>query len=512
MNICYLCGKEFNSSDVQKHDEHIIQQAIGGNLTANDILCSSCGGKLGNQIDVPFNNIFNSISSRMDIKKDRKNNDKPLHGKMGHINVVWKDFKVSPLKPFHVYTIDKKQVIIYTNPTTAKKYKHKVEQEIQKDFTNEQPNIFICDDLEGVVEFPFNMDIQAFNKGLAKISIGFASSHGINRENLSLVLDINNDTNEAVIQNKIFTIPFFPLGIIDILFETQKNEFEHYPSHNLILFTINCNSKIEKNKKVLICYIELFSTFQYYIVLNEAYYGDSIYKYYSQQILKKDDYIVEVGRRYYKERNIWLQPLGITEEYIDKKHTNQKYKILSKLEWYKKLDIALIAQQPNLFQNLKNRFQIEQEIIQEETIKQKYKLDFEDYINNNIKAISNQFLVFLNKKNYPSTNDLPPFLKNENMLQIYNNLFNNIEDYQNFKKNLDLFYQFDTEENEKFSIFSFRVFYFENNKLKNYYSTLLEQFSLLLKDGRLKTYHHKKMYMLENYIQQEILRRKNLAR
>ena len=72
MNKGYLCGKEFDDKDVKKHDEHIIQQSIGGNLTVNDILCSSCGGKLGNKVDVPFVNIFEGIATRLDIKRDRK--------------------------------------------------------------------------------------------------------------------------------------------------------------------------------------------------------------------------------------------------------------------------------------------------------------------------------------------------------------------------------------------------------------------------------------------------------
>ena len=72
MEKCYRCGKKFDHSNVKKHDEHIIQQSIGGSLTVNDILCSSCGGILGNEIDVPFAGIFDSLTTRLDIKKDRK--------------------------------------------------------------------------------------------------------------------------------------------------------------------------------------------------------------------------------------------------------------------------------------------------------------------------------------------------------------------------------------------------------------------------------------------------------
>ncbi len=59
-----------------------------------------------------------------------------------------------------------------------------------------------------------------------------------------------------------------------------------------------------------------------------------------------------------------------------------------------KHDSPLITQQANIFLNLKSRFKIEYEIIQEETIKQKYKFDFEGYIQNTISGINNQVLTF----------------------------------------------------------------------------------------------------------------------
>lgn len=519
MNKCYLCGKEFDDKDVKKHDEHIIQQSIGGNLTVNDILCSFCGGKLGNEVDVPFVKIFEGIATRLDIKQDRKGNNqstKSVKGKMGNIDVIWKDFKVSPVKPFHLYTIDKRFVIIYANEQTAENYKSKkVKKEINENLLNQilikskklkwlnkariltlkdfqyqfnefckKFEVIICDDMDGLVKFPFNMNNKAFKTGLAKIAIGFASSFGVEREDMPLVLNIDKNTNEAKIQDKILTIPFYPLGVMDKLIEVQKNEFEHYPFHNIILFTIDYDPKTSKGKKVLICYVELFATFQWYVVLNEEYYGDSIYKFYAQQILKKDDYKVELGRRYYKERNIWLHPLGITEEYIDKKYNKRKDKT-------------------------KSRFEIEHEIIQEETIKQKYKFDFEGYMQNTISGINNQVLIFKDKEKFSRiNNDVTKFLNNKDIVATYISVLSNFDGYQNFNNNLFLFYSLDYDENEIFSIYSFRIFYYQEGKLKNYYSELLDNFQLLQNDGSLKDYHHKKMYMLEKHIFQENIKRK----
>ena len=528
MNQCYLCGKEFNDTDVKKHDEHIIQQSIGGNLTQNDILCSKCGGKLGKEIDEPFSKIFDGIATRLDIKKDRKGSKQSSSTKgkyvnlkykllslnwtkeyqnmnlldfqyqfnqfcseIGEIDVIWKNFKVYPVKPFHKYVENNKKVIVYGNQKNTKKYKRKVESEITNKFKDEEkPEIVICDDIEGVVEYPFNMNNQAFKKGLAKIAIGFASKYGIKRENLPLVLDIENN----LIRDKIPTIQFYPLGIIDRLIEIQKNEFDHYPFHNLILFTLDYNPNIDKGKKVLICYIELFSTFQWYVILNEEYYGESIYEYYAQNILKKDDYIIKLGRRYYKERNIWLQPLGITEEYIDKKYNSREDKS-------------------------KSRWDIEEELIQEETIKQKYKLDFDSYLYNIISGISQQVLIFKDKEKFKDLKtSLTEFLNKDNLINEYNQSLNSFEDFINFKQNLDLFFsqkyneQYD-DYDEIFSINSFRKFFYANG-LKNYYTALLEKYYILNKSSALRTYGYQKMNMLNHYIQMENIKHKtqqNLA-
>lgn len=291
MNICYLCGKKFNGNDVKKHDEHIIQQAVGGNLTAYDILCSKCGGKLGKRVDAPFSEIFDGIATRLDIKKDRNNSKSSstkgiyvnlkyklmlfswsveprkmnifdfqyqynqFSNEIGEIAVIWKNFKVSPLQPFHKYTNYNKQVIIYCNEKNAIKYRKKVENELSEKFnTEDRPEIVICDDLNGIIEYPFNMNNHFFKKGLAKIAIGFASKHGIERESLPLVLEINKETKEGEIKDKIQALQFYPLGIIDRLIEIQKNEFDHYPFHNLILFTLDCNPETSNGKKVVLTY------------------------------------------------------------------------------------------------------------------------------------------------------------------------------------------------------------------------------------------------------------------
>lgn len=460
MDTCYLCGNEFNLQDVKKHDEHIIQQAIGGSLTEKDILCSTCGYELGKTIDVPFNEIFSSISARLNIKKDRKANKRnavkgtfiskydQFGNELGEIDILWKDFKVTPVQPFHKYTKDNKQVIIYAAKNVSKSYKNKVEKEISENFDkNNRPEVVICDDIEGEICYPFNMDNKIFKRGLAKIAIGFASKHGISRTDLPLVLDTN--IKNGAIKDDISVIPFYPLGVIDYDIEQEKNKFGYYPTHTLIIFTTKTTPKI------LVCYIELFSTFQMYVILNSDYAGNSIYEYYSQRISKKNDYKFEPDRRHYKERNFILSDLGITEERITNAYNRQNNENLEK----------------------KSREQIEYEIIQEEYIKQKYRINFEDEIENNIGFIINTKIAQNNK---------------------------NTDEMIDFKRNIDLFYV----REEIFDISSYRNYFIYKNQIHDYLSTLIAMNDKLIKTEAIKKYGHAKMEMLRNFTEIEGFKKK----
>jgi hypothetical protein len=464
MDVCYLCGNQFNDDTVKRHKEHIIQHAIGGSLEENNILCSSCGNKLGNEIDIPFNKIFNSISTRLDIKKDRKKpndstnvvNGKFISGKcqfgneLGEIDVVWKDFKVSPANPFHKYTKENDKVIIYANNKVAKSYRKKVEKEILAKSNENKPEIIVCDDLTGIIKYSFEMNSQAFKKGLAKIAIGFSSKHGISRHDLPLVL--NAKSEESTIKDDIPMIQFYPLGVIDNEIEKIKNRMGYFPSHTIIIFTV------DTTPKSLVCYIELFSTFQWYIILNDNFHGESIYEYYSQRILKEDEYKFEPGRRYYKERNIVLGDLGISEERITNAFNKQ-----NKEEG-----------------NKKSREQVEYEVIQEEYAKQKNKLDFENHISGVVAHVSNIMMSSKEKS---------------------------FEEIINFKRNFDLFYQIH-EDDEIFDISSYRRYFIKDNRLNSYCSALIDNYDKLKKENGFKDYGYKKMAMLEDFIQVEHIKKK----
>lgn len=49
---CYLCGTDLESLDErQRTNEHIIPDALGGNITSRSLLCRNCNNRLASQID-----------------------------------------------------------------------------------------------------------------------------------------------------------------------------------------------------------------------------------------------------------------------------------------------------------------------------------------------------------------------------------------------------------------------------------------------------------------------------
>ncbi|MBG32451.1 HNH endonuclease [Alcanivorax jadensis] len=452
MDKCYLCGNFFNKSDTLKHDEHIIQQAIGGSLTSNSILCQSCGEELGDSIDVPFNMMFGSICTRLDIKKDRGNNKKgsakgiifsnrdQYGNDLSGTEIFWKDSKVTPVKPMYKYTCDQKNVIVYAGGKQLKNYLKKVEREIDEEFDgSNKPEIIICEDVTGVITFPLELDNEAFRKGFAKIAIGFASKSGVDREVLNLALD----SDLGKIKDDIRLLPFYPKSVVDEVIERDKKDIRYYPSHTVILFTAAANTNL------LVCYIELFSTFQWYLMLSDKHDGKPIYETYHQRIEKEEDYIFEPDRRHYKERGMILSSLGIDQEKIISAFEKQKNSI-----------------------DEKSIEEIEYKIIQEEMIKKKYHVDFDNEVEI---AIGYAFEKLRGQES--------------------------LDEMMDVKKNADLFYSLGENDEEIFNVSSYRRCYVRDGKHEDYIYSLLGYYETEEGRNNHKIYGHEKFNMLSKYIE-----------
>ncbi len=278
MRICYLTGEEITEKDSpikanHKTLEHIIPNALGGKLSSHYVITFSANQKLNQEIDRHFNKIFNPFILRLDIEKDRNNNPSlnALHSSYNK-DVIFKNNKYFPKKPFY----DKEKKTIYAdsikNGENYKKYL------IKQGGIQNKENIKILDDMAGAINIPFGFENNLFKKGLAKISAGFATLKGIPRKNLNAIINLE----EKNFRENIIASPFLPIIKPEGFFEENIHKSQYYPIHSIVLHGI-------KKEKFLYCYVELFSVFQWYILLDASYDGDNIYESYIYDILNSKE-------------------------------------------------------------------------------------------------------------------------------------------------------------------------------------------------------------------------------
>jgi hypothetical protein len=352
MYECYLCGCELEekaTTTSKNHKEHIIPQALGGHLTATGILCRECGGDkyLSRALDKPFSELFKSIAIRLDVRKDRgsKSKIKSISAKLKpfkskeEIDVnITQNKEISYKKPSQKIDIKNKVIYVYGNRKTAKTYKNKVLKDIKDTLENyEQYEVKVISDLsefqefDGVLEFPFNLNNEVLIKSLNKIAIEFALLKGVEVSEVTHLVD----REKRQIKNNKNTLPYFPIEPIEYELEYKRPiDDPNYISHSLALFIQKYQTKEKEVKQVLICFIELFGTFQFLVVLNSDYKGKDIgFKSYSQKLQKEEivEYKPKPNQITPDEISIHLDTLNINRqpETSSQKPTTKLHKNMS---------------------------------------------------------------------------------------------------------------------------------------------------------------------------------------
>lgn len=271
-------------------------------MISRAILCEECGGAYSKD-DANFCKIFApfvvALSDRM-IPADHGKTDgntlkgsifKTLDVKEGNegIEVTTKNGEVIPVQPF--YTLEGNKIDVYAGKKRIKDYLKVLAKELADkgdniaNYTIEQHTDIHN---QGYLAYYFSKGNDNFNedfkKGLVKIATEYALHCGIGRELLTEVISIDDKGKDRIDYDKAKLIPFIPTTLFDILYEDYRYLFEDgYPSHMLKLFT----SKYNDGKTRLYCYLDLFSTFQYYVLLNDDYEGKEICETYAQRLIPK---------------------------------------------------------------------------------------------------------------------------------------------------------------------------------------------------------------------------------
>lgn len=251
---CIYCNKEIT----KRSREHVIQNALGGLLESEDICCPECNNFISKDIDAPFTKIFNPIISQID-NFSKTNNTKSLPPCTGKAKYQGK-----------IYDVNIKGNKVVSCPELSR--------ELRCD-TSKLP-------LQ-IVEYNFNVQNKAFKTGIAKIAFNYALSQNVDFKYLKPGLKIDKSGNTVHSISYDYTlVPFCPMNPIDMNIELNCQKFE--PFHNIILFS-------QHNE--LWCYIDLFNTFQYYVLLSDCLPHDKqIYANYTQTLQKPDRNTPDVSK------------------------------------------------------------------------------------------------------------------------------------------------------------------------------------------------------------------------
>lgn len=329
-----------------KHDEHIIQNALYGRLTDDEILCETCGTKLSEEIDSNFIKLFDGFTVPINhilASKDHGGNlSKTLLGYIlkhdgQKIEIQVRDGKVTPRKPDYDFIKETNRVKVYANSKTIKHYKVHVLKELEKSGVDIHTlQVELIDDIQdfGEMGVNFSEGVEDFNLkiklGLNKIATGYAISNGIDRNDLPCTLDTKKE-------KIIFTtnvVAFYPYGVLDLMIEPFRIVLEEdFPTHTLMLYTDNSFGKTK-----LVCFIDLFSTFQFYVILNHDYKGDKVNTTYYQTIIKQKKPDINVRRSRWKYLPLLAEAMNVDKKDMVGMSIDEMYDFLEKK--YKQFNVS----------------------------------------------------------------------------------------------------------------------------------------------------------------------------
>lgn len=242
---CIYCNKEITT----RSSEHVIQNALGGLLESEDICCPECNNYISKYIDAPFTKTFNPIISRID-NFSKTNNPKSAPPCTGTVLYNGRE-----------YSANIKNGKVVSCPDLSRELRC----DISKLETPPQ-----------IVSYNFDLENTAFQTGMAKIAFNYAMSQNVDFKYLASGLVVERTGNSVNnIQYNYHVVPFCPLNPVDAFIESAPNTT---PFHNMILFS-------QHNE--LWCYVDLFNTFQYYVLLSDIVPNNKhIYANYTQTLQK----------------------------------------------------------------------------------------------------------------------------------------------------------------------------------------------------------------------------------
>lgn len=280
---CVYCNKEITT----RSREHVIQNALGGLYESEDICCPDCNNYISREIDAPFTKIFNPILGNIE-NLAKTNNKKSTPAYTGTISYNGKTYNDAFIKGDKIVGCAS------------------LSRELKCDISKLPLEI---------KSYNFEINNSSFKTGMAKIAFNYALAKDIDLgilQNGFAVAGKNGTITK--IEYKYPVIPFCPTNPVDAYMELATPT-ELY--HNMILFS-QCNK--------LWCYIDLFNTFQYYVLLADNLpNGVKIYDNYMQTLQKLDRAEPQIKIFGPKDVMIYAQQYGV-EPTMDQAELSRRIK------------------------------------------------------------------------------------------------------------------------------------------------------------------------------------------
>ena len=266
---CVYCGEKITTPS----REHVIQNALGGLYESTDICCPGCNNYVSREIDTPFTTIFNPIIGGIgNIPKTHNKNSTPLY--TGTVEYNGEQYKAN-IKAGKIVGCPDLSKKLHTN---AAKLPLKI------------------------VGYDFNIENDYFRTGIAKIAFNYALAQGVDFNAIKdgLKVEKNDDGTLKNIKYEYPIVPFYPVNSLDDYLELHTAPDLY---HNMVLFSQHSN---------LWCYVDLFNTFQYYVLLSQKLPNETkIYDSYMQTLNKNNVEVPDIEIYGPKDAMIYAQQYGV---------------------------------------------------------------------------------------------------------------------------------------------------------------------------------------------------------
>lgn len=310
MVTCYICEEEI--SQINESKEHIIPNAIGGRLKSKKLLCKECNNSFGDDYDASLVKQIN-LTTLLNIRRERNPITPDIRGftKSGKTFDLTHELVPKEVKPPVIIKGDK---ITYNfrNMAEAKKVIKKLKRKNPKIDSEKLLNSITWKEeyVDEKIFFDFELiEGESAFKAIAKIALNYYIHSGGDKEFVEYSL--------LFLQNK--------------LAGNYNNLVCHYYEANGVLHTLGKEEishilylRGNPSDKSLYCYIELFNTHCFLVVLNRYYYGPFIENTYCYDVLKRVQFSKEVKLKLNnKDLDKLKFPTGIGKDSIELFHSKE---------------------------------------------------------------------------------------------------------------------------------------------------------------------------------------------